>query len=653
MVNPVEPTNPFVVFRREETKQSIPDRFEQQVRLHSSRLAVRDNHNALTYQTLNRLVNRIAWTILAQRGHGLETIGVLLEPKPITIAAILGVLKAGKIWVPIDPALPQARIVCIMRDAQIRLLLTDTAQALLAANLSEGKPILNIDRLDAGASEANPTLSIAPDALAYILYTSGSTGRPKGVTQSHRNVLHFIRWHTNSLHICANDRLSLLASYSHLAGGTATFRALFNGATVLPYHTKKRGIGDLADWLRREEITLCQTTPTVFRQLAQSLRSDDTFPKLRLLHLGGESVSRKDVELYKRHCASDCLLLVNLGSTEVSTYRQYLINKETEIRSNIVPVGYAVEDKEVLLLDEAGQPVPSGEVGEIAVKSRYLTPGYWGRDDLTQAVFIPVPEMEGVRIFRTGDLGRMLPDGCLVHVGRTDAQVKVRGFRMELGEIEAVLAQYPAVREAVVLVREEAPQDSATPAGTHKRLVAYVVPDNTLSPSTSELRSFLKERLPEYMIPSAFVLVDALPLTPSGKVDRRALPAPDQTRPDLKGAFVAARTPVEEVLVKIWSKVLGLKEVGVHDNFFELGGDSLLATQVISRVINTFKVELPIQFLFESLTVADMVVVITENMAKKAGDEELACMLAELESISDEEARKRLADEEIKEASEK
>jgi len=289
--------------------------------------------------------------------------------------------------------------------------------------------------------------------------------------------------------------------------------------------------------------------------------------------------------------------------------------------------------------------VGSGDIGEIAVKSCYLSPGYWRRPDLTELAFLPDPEGGSERIYRTGDLGRMLPDGLLQHLGRKDFQVKVRGYRVEISEIELILLDFPAVKEAVVVAREDRPGD--------QRLVAYLVQNQQSVPTVSGLRRFLNEKLPEYMIPSAFVLLDALPLTPNGKVNRLALPPPGNARPEMDNPFVAPGTPIEVELAKMWAEVLSLDEVGIHDNFFDLGGHSLLATQVISRVINTFKVELPIKSLFESPTVADMAVVITENMAKKVGDEELALMLAELESLSDEEARKRLADEEIKEASEK
>jgi len=635
MVNPTQRTNLFTEFKREDIEQSISDRFEQQVRLHPSRLAVKGKNLALTYETLNRMANRIAWTILAQRDREPEPVGILLEPEAMSLAAILGVLKAGKIWVPVDPGLTRARIAHMLADGQIKLVITDTEYAFLAEQLSNGRPLVIIDRLDASVAEENPALPISPEALAYILYTSGSTGEPKGVAQNHRTFLHAIRCQTNSLRICADDRLSLLASHSYLAGVTATCRALLNGGVLLPYYLRKQGTADLARWLRQEEITICQIVPTLFRHLVETLRGDETFPKLRLLHLGGEPVSRHDVELYRKHCAPDCILLINLGSTEVLTYRQYFISKASHISNSIVPVGYSVEDKEVLLLDEAGQSVRCGEVGEIAVRSRYLTPGYWGRPELTQTLFTPVLDQEGVRIFRTGDLGRMLPDGCLEHLGRKDFQVKIRGHRIELGEIEMALLAHPQVKEAVVVAREDRAGDM--------RLVAYIVPAQEPVPTSSALRRFVREKLPEYMVPSTFVALQALPLTPNGKVDRRALPPPSPVRPDLDTPFMAPRTPIEEELAQIWAETLSVDQVGIHDNFFDLGGHSLAATRVISQVIKKFHLEISLESLFQSPTVATMAAVITASQAKKLGEKDLDRILVELESLSEEDARRLLS----------
>jgi len=300
------------------------------------------------------------------------------------------------------------------------------------------------------------------------------------------------------------------------------------------------------------------------------------------------------------------------------------------------PVGYPVEDMEVFLIDEEGKKVGFNRVGEIAVKSRYLSPGYWRMADLTRAKFLPDPNGGDKRIYLTGDLGRMLSDGCLYHLGRKDFQVKVRGYSVEVAEIEMALLSLASIKEAVVAPWEDQSGD--------QRLVAYLVPNNGFASSVSQLRSFFEDRLPDYMAPSAFVFLDTLPLNPNGKLDRRALPAPAPTRPELDTLFVAPRTSVEETLVRIWAEVLGLDQVSIHDNFLDLGGHSLKATQIISRVIDRFRVELPVKSLLEAPTVAEMAVVITQNQAKKAEKEDVSRTLAELEALSDEEAQQLLAD---------
>jgi acyl-coenzyme A synthetase/AMP-(fatty) acid ligase/acyl carrier protein len=407
-----------------------------------------------------------------------------------------------------------------------------------------------------------------------------------------------------------------------------------NGATLYPLDVKSEGLTGLLNLLIEDEITVYHSVTTLFRYLANTLTGVEKFPKLRLIILGGEPVLRREVTLYEKYFSSDCLLSTGLGSTETGTARVFLIDKKTEVNSNMMPpLGYEVEDKDILLLDDAGAEVDLGDIGEIAVKSRYLALGYWQNPTLTQAAFVPEPAGGSERIYRTGDLGRMLPDGCLVHLGRKDFQVKIRGYRIELAEIEMALIDTGTLKEAIVLARED--------SFGEKRLIAYVVP-NQAAPSIQELYSFLIERLPDYMLPSTFVFLDTLPLTPGGKVDRRALPAPDKTRPDLKTTFVAPSTPVEKRLAGIWAEVLNKEPVGIHDNFFELGGNSLLATQVISRISDALSVALPRRSLFETPTLAGLADQITQQLT--VAHDEMAELLAELEGLSEEDAQRLVAE---------
>jgi amino acid adenylation domain-containing protein len=562
----------FVEFKRESIESSISDRFEQQALNHRDRLAIKTNSHALTYDELNQAANRVAKTIIERRGAGQEPVALLLEKGAPLVVAILGVLKAGKIYLPLEPSLPRTRIHSILEDSQAGLIVTDSKNLSSAKVLAQDMgQTLNIDKLDSSLSTENLGLSASPDAYAYIVYTSGSTGRPKGVIENHRNVLHRIMEYTNSAHISASDRLTFL--------GTAVsdiFAALLNGATLYPMNLKAEGTTNLARWLIQNEITVYNSVATVFRHFINTLTGEEAFPKLRLIKLHGEPVYKRDFDLYKKHFSPDCLFVNSLGSTEAGHISHYFADKDVQIADDIVPAGYVVEDKEVLLLDDAGKAVGKNQIGEIAVKSRYLSPGYWRRPDLTQAAFLSTPESGDERVYLTGDLGRVLPNGCLIHLGRKDLQVKVRGQRIEVAEVEIALLNLNTVKGAVVVTREDTPAD--------KRLVAYLVPAKQPAPTLTTLRRTLAGCLPDFMIPSTFVMLEALPLTPTGKVDRRALPAPDQVRSELEGKFVAPSTPLESLIAAAWQNTLSLEKVGVHDNFFDLGGDSLLSTQVAARL---------------------------------------------------------------------
>jgi acyl-coenzyme A synthetase/AMP-(fatty) acid ligase/acyl carrier protein len=354
----------------------------------------------------------------------------------------------------------------------------------------------------------------------------------------------------------------------------------------------------------QEEITVFDSVSSSFRHFVSAL-SGESFPQLRLLCIGGEPVHPNDVEVYKKHFAGECILVVRLGCGEAGKVSQYMIDKRTEIQDNDVPVGYAHEDLQILILDENGERAKAGTFGEIAIRSRFLSPGYWRMREMTEARFLSDPNGGEERTYLSGDLGWLTDDGCLFYRGRKDSQVKIRGFQVEIAEVERVLLQHDGVKEAVVLAQEDR-------AG-ERRLVAYCVPHNWPGITVSELRHWLRKTLPEYMIPSTFVTLAAMPTTPAGKLDRHGLPAPDSSRPELDNLYVAPRDPIEEKLTKIWAEVLGLQQVGIYDTFFDLGGHSLAATQVISRIVMEFKFELPIKFLLNSPTVSEMAAVIAKS----------------------------------------
>jgi len=474
----------FVAFTKTAINQAISERFEQQVQKYPDRLAVKSKRGALTYDGLNRRANRVAQAILARRGTGEEPIALLLEQDIPTIVTILGVLKAGKFYVPLDVSHPPARLSALLDNAQPSLIISNNDNLPFAMNVvQESRRILNIDDLDSNLPDRNPEIFISPDTLAYLFYTSGSTGRPKGVVQNHRNVLHQIVTFTNSLKLCADDHFTLLHSHAFSASRLDIFGALLNGAALFPFSVAEEGTVDLSRWLHKEKITVFHWVPTGFRHFVDSLSGTEQFPEIRLLVLGSESVSPRDVELYKKHFTPGCVLVNRFGTTETGNIRWYFIDHSTRTTGGGVPVGYAIEEIEVLLLDGAGKEVGYNEVGEIAVKSAYLSPGYWRQPELTQGVFLPDPTATEKRIYRTGDMGCMLPDGCLLHLGREDLQAKIRGHRIEIGEIERRLLEHPGVREAAVVIREERPAE--------KRLVACIVASGEPPPTSGTLRNFL------------------------------------------------------------------------------------------------------------------------------------------------------------------
>jgi amino acid adenylation domain-containing protein len=628
------PVPGFRPFPREETELSIPERFEQQAKLYPHRLAVKTERHALTYAALDQAANRVAHALLARRGPGQEPIALLLDHDAPWIVGLLGVLKAGKLYVPLDPAYPPARTAFMLEDSQAPLLLTQDSLVSRARELAGSDlQLLNLDEIDPGHSAESPGLDIPPDAYSYLLYTSGSTGQPKGVVQNHRNVLHFTMRNTNAFSICPEDRWSLFVSCSFSGSATAIFGSLLTGSCLHPFHVQNEGLAYLADWLIQEEITILHIGG-MFRHFVGGLSGKEQFPRIRLICRGGEPLTWGDVELFQRHFAKNCVLSYNLGSTELKIYRRYFIYQDTPVTGSIVPVGYAEEGTEVLILREDGQPVAEGEVGEIVVKSRYIAPAYWRRPDLTRAKFQPDPAGSDERIYRTGDLGRLLPDSCLLCLGRKDAQVKIRGHRVELAEVEAALLELPSIREAVVAAREDSSGDL--------RLVAYLAPGGTPAPTVSALRHTLARRLPEYMLPTTVVMLETLPRSPNGKVDRLALPEPDRARPELDTPYLAPRTAVEVLLAAVWSEILQREPVGVHDSFLELGGHSLLATRVLSRIRDLFQVELPLPAFFAGPTVAALSQALTAREPRPGWTEQVARLRGQIEAMSAADVRSAL-----------
>ena len=622
------PTGTFVEFAKEEVEQSIPDRFEKIVRMYPDRIAVKTKDQTVTYSQLNQAANRLAHALVARRGKRQEPVALFFERSVPLIIANLAVLKAGMIAMHVDPAAPPARIAHILNDSRAALVLTNRENCAIASEWAKGgKELLNLDDLNSNYVDENVKVSIRPGDYANITYTSGSTGTAKGAVKTHRSVLRVVMNVTNVCHICADDRLAI---FGRGAIGKHLFNALLNGATQYLIHSREDGLLHLRDRLIQEDITILLTLPTAFRHFATSLPVQERFPRLRLIRLSGEPLVKADLDLYKKHFSSECILVNTYAATETGELCCYFIDKTTRISGNHVPVGYPMKDMDVFVLDDRGNTTEYNQAGEIVVRSHFPFRGYWRANKKLQTNFISRKK----RLYRTGDIGKMSKDGCLVHLGRKDFRVKIRSFRVDVGEVEATLAEHPDVKQVAVVPRELPSGDTT--------LIGYIIPSGERVPTVTNLRAFLTNSLPDYMVPANFIILDKFPLTATGKVDRRALPDRSELRPQLDNSYVPPRMPIEKELVAIWAQVLAVDRVGIHDNFFDLGGHSLTATRVVSQVIKQFQVEVPLQLLFQSPTVAEMAAVIMEHQARKLSEKDLERILTELESMSDEEAQKSM-----------
>jgi amino acid adenylation domain-containing protein len=542
---------------------------------------------------LNEAANRTARAILRTQADN-NPVALFFSPGFNAIAGILGVLKAGRVWVPMVPGEPSERLRILLTEAGSSLVLTDLSHIdsakLLARNVAN---VVNIESITGSGPTEDLGLAITPDSVSNIVFTSGSTGRPKGVVHTHGIILNNIKVHTNTLYLTDKDRICQVASYTTLAGTSSIFRALLNGATLLPFNTAAEGAVNLAHWLIEKRITVCQIVPTLFRSIVQCVAESATFPDMRILHLGGEPVYRRDVSAFRKHFPKTCWLVHNLGSSEAPTIRQFFVDHDSPIEEERLPVGYPVPDREVTLVDDDGKTVEFEQIGEVVVRSRYIAQGYWCQPELTRQMFQLDPSGNGMRRFRTGDLGSMSRDGCLRLHGRKDSQIKVHGYRVEVPEVEAILLSIDGIDQAAVVFS----------GADFDGLVAYVVPSEGGRLTEESIRKQLREKLTSYMVPAQVVILPRLPLTATGKLDRMAL----QAAPTRRASPISPppSNPMEQLLCEIWSEVLK-RPVGVAEGFFDLGGDSLSGSRILARVEAKLGVRVAIKDLLERPTVAAM-----------------------------------------------
>src|SRR5882672_9483490 len=575
-----------------EKDQCVYQLFEKQAARIPNAVAVEFDEQRLTYGELNARANQLAH-YLGRLGVGPDSlVGICVERSPDMIVGLLGILKAGGAYVPLDPAFPKERLAFMIEDANVPVLLT---QQKLAADLPAHQAKLVCMDADweiiASESAANLSSVAGGDNLAYVIYTSGSTGKPKGVEIEHRALTNFLCSVRREPGLNAADILLSVTTLSFDIAALELYLPLIVGARLVIVSRDVSADGNqLKGRLTKTGANVMQATPATWRMLIDAGWQGSR--QLKVL-CGGEALSRELADQLLERSGS----LWNMyGPTETTIWSTVC---SIEPGAGPITIGRPLANTQVYLLDPNLNPVPIGFPGELHIGGDGLARGYLHRPELTGEKFIrhPFSTDAQARLYKTGDLARYLPDGTIECLGRIDDQVKLRGFRIELGEIESALRQHASVRESVVMAREDAPGD--------RRLVAYVVSANSAAIDSQQLRVFLQEKLPDYMIPAVFVALDEFPLTPNGKVNRRALPAPDYDA-QLHQSYVAPRTLVEELLCRIWAEVLKVSRVGVEDNFFELGGHSLLATQVVSRVLPTFRVQLPLRALFEAPTISGL-----------------------------------------------
>jgi amino acid adenylation domain-containing protein/thioester reductase-like protein len=588
--------------------------FEAQVTKSRDSIAVVCDSEELTYSELNREADVLA-NYLRQKGVRAETlVGLYTERSINTIVGLLGILKAGAAYLPLDSALPAEGLTFRLQDAGVSVLLTQRSLVnKIPANIPE---IICLDT-DQEAIEAenqnNSHDKEHSENLVYTIYTSGSTGQPKAVGVEHRQLVNYVYAIIERLNISPGASFATVSTFAADLGNTMLFPSLCTGGClhIIDQETAADPQG-FSNYCQRYPIDYLKIVPSHLSALLSSTSKVEFLPQKQLI-LGGEA-SNWDLIAKIQQQKPNCQIFNHYGPTETTVgVLTYQIESENNHQLTTVPIGKPLPNNKVYILDEQLQPVPLGVPGELYIGGAQVSRGYLNRPELTAERFIktPIPHQsplikEEDCLYKTGDQVRYLPDGNIEFLGRIDRQVKIRGFRIELGEIETLLQQHSGIQSAVVIANEESLDN--------KRLIAYIVTDpqfrllhqNQDTAIASELRGFCTNQFPEYMIPSAFVVLKALPLTANGKIDYRALPTPEQTRPELEQLYIAPRSPLEQQLAEIWTEVLGLEKIGIHDNFFELGGHSLLITQLLAKVRNTFDVELPLKDLFNAPTIADL-----------------------------------------------
>jgi amino acid adenylation domain-containing protein len=573
--------------------------FEEQVEKRPDKIAVKSGDSAFTYRFLNGYSSRLAYLIL-ETCKAPTSVALLFGHEESMIVGIIGVLKSGMVYIPFDPTYPEERLTYMLKDSNAGLIVTNENNVDLAVTLSSHvkKPlvIINLDEIAGCTPAGHAAIQTDGDQMTYILYTSGSTGKPKGVVQNQANIFYYLRNWTQRFSVSDSDRMAQFASFSHDGAVPDIYSVLLNGATLYLFDVKRRAnIEAPAQWLIREKITIWHSVPTWYRYFVNTLTANEVLRDLRLVVLGGEQVREHDIIMFKKYFPYSKFGNI-YGQTESTVSSIWLISPADDF--NKVLIGEPIDHTEIFVVDRDGDEVDELEVGEIVMAGHYLSPGYLNNRDMTHHVFSKDEELG--RLYWSGDLGRLLPDGQIEILGRKDHQVKVRGFRIEPGEIETVLLQHPDISEAIAAAKEGEGGSTYSTVSGDRFLWAYFVSGKDFK--VSELREYLSGKLPDYMIPAYFVKLEAMPLTPNGKIDRKALDSLG-TKLSTGTEYAPPGNETERILTDTWKEVLRVDKIGIDDNFFDLGGNSMDVISLNNELKKKIKRNIPVAAIFRYLTI--------------------------------------------------
>jgi amino acid adenylation domain-containing protein len=582
----------------ETVEQSICERFDLIVKMFPDETAIIDAEGSFTYREFNSRANVVAQSILA-KGPVEKQIALFLSDGKQQFITIMGILKAGCAYVPIDTAWPSHRIEYTLRNSSAAAVITDNMNHGQVRALAGKAEVINIDETDFSADPGKPGIKPHPDDILHLLYTSGSTGDPKGVYTSHRNQLHFVKRFSEYIGLHPGDVFAYYFSIGFSAHAMPSLGVLLNGGTLVMYDLKKKGFPGLSDFFDMHGVTVCLMIPSVLRHFRVTLKEGYKFSKLRTLLIGGETLYYSDIRQIWPFLKKKTEIINIYASTELFLACAYRIEQDTILKQNIIPIGYPLNDIDISIVDDKGYPCKDNEIGEMVISSPYTALGYWNSPELTDKDF---STNDGVTTFNSRDLAFRHADGSFVHVGRKDAMVKIRGQRVDLGEIENTLLANAHIQEVAVALKED-------PAG-NKALVGYYVCSPGKEVKLEEISNSLVRRLPDYMIPRHLVNLEALPFTISGKTDYRALPEPDWDHTAGKSDVKHAGNPTEEQLIAIFEKHLETHPIGVDENILQAGYDSLKLFVAFDTIEKHFNIKLDLNSFIANPTVEALSIII-------------------------------------------